>query len=245
MAITLHRAHNHASAGTYLVQTQPSACSESGDLVHVLSSFGASVGDVSQMLQWNRMSEYTLSLPHLSSQAAGKALQMLVDAKAFEGRHPGQFLPRECFDADLLAEPESMAFEGWVSHCDAGWQLKQVALQQMCISQRLATPSVLATLPDEALPLTEYTTFQLRMKLESLGWVWQRAKPFSIPAAHRQGGLRVWYTSGVTVHREYLAFLAGSHQMLAEDPGYAVAHLQPVKYYRCLLQGDMEPRLCS
>ena len=38
------------------------------------------------MVQWERLPNYAMSLPHLSSEAAAQVLHVLVDAAAFEGK---------------------------------------------------------------------------------------------------------------------------------------------------------------
>ena len=131
-----------------------------------------------------------------------------------------------------------MKLEGWVSEDARGLQLTRAALQQMSVSQRVASPSVLGRL-QEGMALADLSTFQLCQKLEGLGWVWQRAR-----AGHRQpepysrGSLRVWYTVGVQIHREYLLCLAQSDQLFEQRAECGVAHLQNVKYYRLLLAGE-------
>ena len=241
LAITIHAAISDPASKNYVLETQPSKCSDSGDLVRVFSSFGVSMADMSQMLKWRRSSEHVLSIPDMSADC-GVALELLMRANAFEGRQPAQYLQGQDIEGTSLNTLRELCDAGYVSEHEQGWQLKTIALQRMSIGQRVMEPNALASV-DELKPLSDCTTFELCLKLESLGWVWQRGDSKKTLPSYQQDALRVWYSSGVTVLREYLLCLAQSDEFFDTNPDFVVEHLQPVKYYRCLLDRDFVPGL--
>ena len=235
ISITFHRATFNADRGSFVVQSQPSTCSESGALVHVLSGVGASIGHISQMLQWERSGETVLSLSDVGSSAAERLLQALMDAGSVEGKDsPG--LQLSLLDDGSQAEAKRLQEHGWLIETDTGLRLSLAALQRMSVGQILQQPFPMG-IPDDDVPLKDYSTFQLCRHLGSQGWAWQRLSKHADP--YQPGALKLWYTAGPTVHREYLLSFAMAEDIFQAQDGVTIAHGKPVRYYRLLLDGEL------
>ena len=233
ITITFHKAVRCGDAGGWVLQSQPNKCSQSGALIHVLSGIGASLGDVSQMLCWERSEERVLTLPDVtSSDGTSAVLQKLIDEGSIEGKDSP--LPRSLLDNSLHVQAVELREKGWLLETDSGWSLSYKALQHMFVGQ-IVRESFSLGRPVEGLPLEEFSVFQLCKYLDSQGWTWQRLSEKSHP--YQKGALKVWYTSGTTVKHEYLLSLAKAEDMFREQD-IRIAHGKSVQYYRFLLDGD-------
>ena len=242
ITVTFHKGSYDEQQGAFVLQAQPSRCSESGSVIHVLTSAGASVGNMTQMLRWNRSKQPVLSLPGVTSRAAADLLQRLLDAKAIEGSDMPSF-PGSLLDGSLEPELAELGQKGWLLETPSGWRLSLAALQQMSVGQVVSQPSLVAGLPNEDLPLADFSTFQLCKHLESAGWTWQRLSKRSSP--YRLGAPKLFYSSGLVIKREYLLSLALANDMFETRNDVRIAHGQPLKYYRLLLDWDFVAGLHS
>lgn len=226
IAVTLHKAEFDGVSDSCFVESQPFTCPDAGNPVHILSGVGLRVDQAQQMLQWGRWGDRCqFTLPHFSSVSMAALLKQFVEAEAFEGK--GHFLQANVLSRRALQE---LSHEGWALESEEGWQLTKAAASKLCVAQRVGDPKPPFGPDSEGAPLHDQSTWQLCMRLA----------PKSLPSPFAKGAPRIWYTSGVTVKKEYVLCLLQTDRILDLESDCLIHHGKALEYYKHLLAGNYQ-----
>ena len=237
VVVTFHSCE-HTEGRPALVDSSPTCCSNAGDPIQVLSAVGLDAESLPKLQRWKRKGECCFTLPHFGSPRADVILERFFDRQAIEGKVS---VLKEADEVERRILSDMMA-EGWVCRVgDDGWRLSLSGVKQLRVSQLVDSPKSICDIPPE-LALEDMTSWQLLKKLQDLGWSWQKLHKHSEP--YTLGGPLIWYTSGITVRREYLLCLMQAPDILQppcpEAPAPLLHHGLTVPYYQKMLDKDFD-----
>lgn len=117
--------------------------------------------------------------------------------------------------------------------------ISRLGLEKMTFQHSLSNPRSLAMLPDSGKPVRDMSLCELVIKARQDGWVWKKA-----PASKHRKGLKyelgsplVWFSAGITIHREYLVCLLDASNLREQFAIQWIPHCAPVEVYGGLLEG--------
>ena len=136
--------------------------SDQGDPVHVLSASRDASG-LDKIQAWSRDRTCLYTLPHFTTARCSALLERFFVSRSLEGT-PSYL---EASNPPDLAILHDMAHEGWVDHCDEGWQLAKAGIKQLAVAQCLDRPQSFCDVPSD-MAVEDMTSWQLLRRLESL-----------------------------------------------------------------------------
>ena len=212
----------------------------------------------SGLLKWASSSSLRYTIEGWSSVCASQhavadVVTKLVNCKALPGCAALQAFPADDLDddeTDIIVELFEHDFvdvsrtDGPDSDSPELVRLEKKALAHLSYCCELSSPTPALAVRDE-LPIEDRTAYELMMELENQGWEWSLLpskdedrealdyKPTSTE--------KVWYTSGVSAHQEYLLCLLQAGTLWAKGIT-RIPHGAAQSVYRNLLAGKNAPR---
>lgn len=241
VVVTFHGSVDMTGGDQVAVDWQPRCCSDAGDPVRVLSTFGLGA-NVAQMRKWSRIGDVVYTLPNFACSTSSSLLRKFFEAHALEGKQ-GVLTTNVEDEVRVLRE---LLSEAWVCELDGGWQLTRHGLGQLQVSQVVSAPVPVCDVPTSLpLKLDSLTTWQLLKLMEVEGWTWSKLPQKALVSPFVLGGPKIWYSSTPNVSKEYAMCLLSAHRHLQpvtsepqnESP-CELHHGMKIVYYRKMLEGD-------
>ena len=139
---------------------------------------------------------------------------------------------------DLEGAAVKLQQANFLEQNDSGWFLTAQALENLRFGHKVSNPRTFPQLADQ--PLHELSVCGLMLRAREAGWEWCKRPPSPKKAAdlrYEVGGPLVWYSSGVSVPRQYLLCLLDAQRLKDELDVSFIPHCAPPEVYTLLLEG--------
>ena len=210
---------------------------------------------ISSLTMWESTKQLGYSLSEFTSLGDNAEVQnvlaSLIAKRAIKDIEGGGVL--SIADSDQRNVLEGMREAGFVSkeeptndrrlHSKVGeWCLTSLGAASLQCSRILAAPKSVASLYRDVPAVEDVTAFEMATRLREDGWAWRRLpkKLSDRPAlAYQEHSAKVWYSLSHDVDKYYLACLFNAG-VIFELGLSSIDHGRPLKYYKCLMAGDLE-----
>ncbi|CAK9110214.1 Uncharacterized protein SCF082_LOCUS51195 [Durusdinium trenchii] len=232
-----------ANSGSFeapVVSAMPDSATETLHLLDHIATQGID-SFLEDFKLWEKPNSVLLGLPCSTAenlQPVSQLLTFLTDLSCFASTNAAVKSKSARISTDLSHIVPLLADQGYIEENDSGWFITKEGVASMSFLHMLSNPKALPAIVDK--PLGDLSLCELLVKARQTGWVWKKFptnKKARADLRYKLGEPRVWYSTGVTVHRHYLLCLLGAQKLFSDYAIEWIPHSAPQQVFEFLWEG--------